>query len=254
MDRRKRRDDWKEFSGASDGESDCSGGEMQHPHHKKHHRSDPPHDHGKRLFRMKDEGHHDHCCPDHHHHHGKHHHHDCCPDHHHHHGKHHHHGFCPDFHHHDFFPRHRFHHHAFKHCPPFFFCDNRVRFNLAGLNGNLPFQFFRLRGCRVRIEFECAGEIREVEGVVCNVGNDHVSVQQQAPPANDKSGSEGESSGKAHCPPPPFCPGQVTTVLIERICQVEWLDPNCNPCVPCPPFHHFPHHHFPHFGHFPGCC
>ncbi len=91
-------------------------------------------------------------------------------------------------------------------CPPV--CDQRLRVNLAGLTGNLAFQFFRAKGCRVKIKYECSGGSNQVEGIICNVGNDNVSLRRDD--------------------------GTVLSILIERICEVEWPDPECNPCVPCP--------------------
>ncbi|MBO8128395.1 MAG: hypothetical protein H0Z39_04235 [Peptococcaceae bacterium] len=94
------------------------------------------------------------------------------------------------------------------HCFPFFVCDNRVRLQLGGLTGNLNFQLFRLKGCQVIIVFECSGSELSVTGVVCNVGTDFVDVKRDD--------------------------GTVVTVLTARICKIEWLQPECTPCVPIP--------------------
>lgn len=95
------------------------------------------------------------------------------------------------------------------HCLPIPVCDDRIRLRLAGLTGNLNYQLFRQKGCRVQIEFECAGQRETVKGVICNVGTDFVDLMR---------------SSKT-----------VVTVLTERICSITWDDPRCNPCVPVQP-------------------
>lgn len=79
---------------------------------------------------------------------------------------------------------------------------------LAGIQGNISFQLFRLKGCRVRIHISCTGEDFYVDGKICNVGTDFVDIH-----LDEKK-----------------CGGKVITVMIERICTIEWLDKDCSPC------------------------
>ncbi|MFP7471356.1 hypothetical protein SFC55_10150 [Niallia taxi] len=90
---------------------------------------------------------------------------------------------------------------------PFFFGINNPRLNFNGLNGNLAFQLFRFKGCKVKIFLECPDMSDEVEGVICNVGTNFVDIL--------------------------MFDEKVVTVLIEHICKIEWLDKHCNPCPVC---------------------
>lgn len=159
---------------------------------------------------------------------GKHHHSDCGCDTHHSDcdcGKHHHQGGQGSF---LLEPLHNNHnngHFVGKGCDvpfkvsPFFFGIYNPRLNFNGLNGNLAFQLFRFKGCRVRIFLECPDMSEEVEGVICNVGTNFVDILKD----DDK----------------------VVTILIEHICKIEWLDKQCNPCpvccFPCEDDHFCPH-------------
>ncbi|MCM3671313.1 hypothetical protein M3181_20345 [Mesobacillus maritimus] len=104
---------------------------------------------------------------------------------------------------------------------PFNFCLPNFRLNFNGLNGNLAFQLFRFKGCKVKVFIDCSesGSTSEIRGVICNVGTNFVDVIKE-----DKT---------------------VVTILIERICKIEWLDKQCNPCPVCchDDFHdeHCPH-------------
>jgi len=106
----------------------------------------------------------------------------------------------------------------FNPCLPNFICCCTPCFpfqiRLAGLQGNLAFELFRLKGCNVIVHLDCPGNApKTVEGKICNVGIDFVDILQ-------KSG----------------CTSTVVTVLIQRICKITWPDHNCNPCKPpCPP-------------------
>lgn len=188
------------------------------------------------------------CCKDYHHDsdcdcHKNHHHHsdcDCHKDHHHHSDcdcdKDHHHSNCDcNKHHHKGAPgsfllgqpynQHSNGHFVGKNCDvplkisPFFFGINNPRLNFNGLNGNLAFQLFRFKGCKVRIFLECPDSSEEVEGIICNVGTNFVDILKY----DEK----------------------VVTVLIEHICKIEWLDKHCNPCpvcyFPCNEDHSCPH-------------
>lgn len=94
-----------------------------------------------------------------------------------------------------------------KHTCPYIVCDHRIFLNLGGLTGNLNFQLFRMKGCRVKIELsECQDK---VEGIICNVGTNFIDLKQED--------------------------NTVITVLTEKIRLVRWEDPACNPCVPPPP-------------------
>ncbi|WP_367903419.1 hypothetical protein [Paenibacillus sp. PL2-23] len=86
-------------------------------------------------------------------------------------------------------------------------CANDFRLNFNGLNGNLSFQLFRMKGCKVKIVYECAGVKEEVEGILCNTGTNYVDVK--------KSNQ------------------MVETVLLDRICNLLWEDRSCNPCKCC---------------------
>lgn len=101
--------------------------------------------------------------------------------------------------------------------PNFAFCCSPCvpfQVRLAGLQGNLAFELFRLKGCNVIIHLDCPGENQEtIEGKICNVGIDFVDILQ--------------TTGKSTT---------VVTVLIQRICKITWPDPKCNPCKPpCQP-------------------
>ena len=83
-------------------------------------------------------------------------------------------------------------------------CNNPFNLRLAGLNQNLNFQLFGMKGCRVEIEYECQGTNEEVKGIICDIGTDFIAVMRDN--------------------------GVVSTILKERICKIEWKDPCCNPC------------------------
>jgi len=100
-------------------------------------------------------------------------------------------------------------------CPPVI-CDERIHLKLSGLTGNLNFQLFRLKGCRVKIELDCPADGKsKVEGNICNVGTNFVDIKLKD--------------------------NTIITVLVEKIRFIKWTDPKCNPCVspppekPCPP-------------------
>ncbi|MBZ4687108.1 MAG: hypothetical protein PWQ96_351 [Clostridia bacterium] len=94
-------------------------------------------------------------------------------------------------------------------CPPVI-CDERIHLKLSGLTGNLNFQLFRLKGCKVEIELDCPADGKsKVEGIICNVGTNFVDIKLED--------------------------NTVITVLIEKIRLIKWTDPQCNPCVPPPP-------------------
>lgn len=91
-------------------------------------------------------------------------------------------------------------------------CCSPFQVRLAGLQGNLSFQLFRLKGCRVTINYECAGNPESVTGKICSVGTDFVSIlTENSQPHNKK----------------------VVTILIQRICDIEWHNINCSPCKKC---------------------
>lgn len=101
-------------------------------------------------------------------------------------------------------------------CPPYLcvpipLCDDRLRLRLAGLTGNIAFQLFRLKGCKLEIEMDCAGKKEKIMGIICNVGTDFVEILQ-----------DGQ---------------KISTVLISRILRIDRIDPDCKPCEPgpCPP-------------------
>ncbi|RFU61441.1 hypothetical protein [Peribacillus glennii] len=97
--------------------------------------------------------------------------------------------------------------------------NNNFRLNFNGLNGNLAFQLFRFKGCKVKVVFECGGGTDEVTGRICNVGTNFVDIIME----NHK----------------------VVTIMINRICKLDWLDKHCNPCPvcfnPCDADHVCPH-------------
>ena len=105
------------------------------------------------------------------------------------------------------------HDHCFHHG-----CSS-LQANLAGMQGNLNFQLFRLKGCRVEVHVECSGQDQVIMGIICNVGTNFVSIHVD----------EGEPGEK------------VVTVMTERISIIEWPDKNCSPCKdwescnPCSP-------------------
>lgn len=88
-------------------------------------------------------------------------------------------------------------------CPPF-------HINLGGLEGNLNFQLFRLKGCMVTIHFDCGGSSESITGRICSVGTDFVSLLEDIP---------GPSESK-----------KVTTIMIQKICKLEWDKRCCSPC------------------------
>lgn len=94
-------------------------------------------------------------------------------------------------------------------CSPLLICDDRIRVRVAGLNANLNFQLFRLKGCPVEVEYDCTGSGGSVQGTICGVGTNFVDILLNN--------------------------GTVVTLLLDRICRINWTDPNCNPCVPLNP-------------------
>jgi len=127
------------------------------------------------------------------------HHHNKCFCNHHDHGNHHSscfsshhgHGHCEDF----FLVDHCYGPKAFSHnnC-----CNKHFSLHLAGLTGNLNFQFFRKKGCCAKVEFECESETKSLVGRVCAIGIDFVDILK-----NDKT---------------------VVTIMKQRICTIHWLD------------------------------
>jgi len=83
-------------------------------------------------------------------------------------------------------------------------CNRPFNLRLAELNQNLNFQLFGMRGCKVRVEYECQGSNDEVTGTVCEIGTDFLAVKKES--------------------------GVVVTILKERICKIEWKDSCCHPC------------------------
>lgn len=80
--------------------------------------------------------------------------------------------------------------------------------NLAGLQGSINFQLLRLKGCRVKVHVECAGQNQVIMGRICNVGTNFVSIHVDKRQPGEK----------------------IVTVMTERICLIEWPDKNCSPC------------------------
>jgi len=151
------------------------------------------------CFDHKHGHHHSSCFNNHGHGHGNHH--SSCFSNHHGHGhgnhyspcfsNHYGHGHCEDF----FLVDHCCGPKAFSHnnC-----CNKHFSLHLAGLTGDLNFQFFRKRGCCAKVEFECASETKSLVGRVCAIGIDFVDILK-----NDKT---------------------VVTIMKQRICTIHWLD------------------------------
>lgn len=105
-------------------------------------------------------------------------------------------------------------------CPPF-------NLNLGGLTGNMNFQFFKFKGCKVEICFECNGKTGTVKGRICGAGTDFVNILTKPgcfdSPCNAVcAGSSSESSNSSS--------KFVVTIPIHRICDVKWLEHDCGPC------------------------
>ena len=78
-------------------------------------------------------------------------------------------------------------------------CDDQVHLRLAGLTGNLNFQFMRFKGCKVTVELDGGHGVSKVTGNIGDVGTDFVDLVRRD--------------------------GTVVTVLQHHIVSVRWDEP-----------------------------
>lgn len=85
-------------------------------------------------------------------------------------------------------------------------CNRLLQISLAGISDTFGFILFRMIGCRLKVDVECAGKKNHIVGTLCNAGTDFIDIRK----AN----------------------GRVVTILRDRVDKIEWLDKKCNPCNP----------------------